>query len=476
MAAARPVPPPALRNDDAERAVLGRVLIDPASFGDMAARLNPESFADVRNRHIWRGIVALMQTYGTVSRPTLMSQIGDDEDSGDTVSLATYLAGLTALAAQPEQLAVQAAQLADAVAHPAARRDLVAAADQIRDMAMVAALDLPIDELRARADRLIAANDNRAVSESRPIGTAVSDVIRAAHEAAKTGTRPGIRTGFKAFDSLVGAMLPGQLIVIGGETSSGKTALAMGLAYRVAVQKIPVGVTSLEMSETELVMRYLAQFSGVAVEDIVDAKLKSEDFDRLMQAGERLYDLPITIDDQPRQNVGMLHARANQDIARFGCKLRVIDHLQYVRTDMSRGQEHEQIRQVVDDIKAMAKRLAIPVILISHIARAATETMRVSQASDIRLPTLNVLYGSSAIEKAADAVLFTHRPVYFLERSTPLPKYEHEHARDMQRWRDRAQLVLPKRRMGKGHGIRECGFDEARTWFSDLPEPGDLAF
>jgi replicative DNA helicase len=181
-----------------------------------------------------------------------------------------------------------------------------------------------------------------------------------------------------------------------------------------------------------------------------------------------LKNLPLYIDDQPRLNVGMLHARVSRDMIRHGIKLAVIDHLQYVRSDI-RGEERQQIQQVVDDIKAMAKRLGIPVILVSHVTRPS-EYRPISQASDIRLPTLNILYGSSAIEKAADMVVFVHRPIWYLERSTPLPRLKPEWEAAKIEWEGKAQLVLPKRRGGKGYATRLCDFDEPTTWFSDVPE------
>lgn len=466
-------PAPELRNDEAERAILGRALIDPTSFGDFLNRLSVESFCDPRNRNVWTGIAAVMQQYGSVSRPVLLSQVGDLGE--DKISLATYLTGLCAAAAQPEQRAIPAAHLADAVAHPAARRGLIEAAEKIKEAALSAPLGMPIDELQAEAQRLVAANDNYAVHEPRRLGLIVDQVIKTANLAAKSGRPPGIRTGFEAFDGLVGPLLPGQLIVIGGETSSGKTALAMGVAYRSSSMGFPTHVVSLEMTAEELAMRYLAQFSTVSVEDIASCKLSESNLDGLMRAGEHLFDLPLTIDDQPRQSVGMIGARIQREIAQRKCRLAVIDHLQYVRADI-RGEERERIAQVVDDIKALAKRLGIPIVLVSHVVRAKQADIgRINQASDIKRPTLDTLYGSSAIEKAGDVVLFVHRPIWFLERNEPLPKFQFEHDRDCIRWHGRAQLVLPKRRMGKGSGIREVRFDEARTWFQDDRQEPDYA-
>lgn len=456
---------PTLENIDAERAVLGRILSNGDDYSNIRDTIKPESFSDRRNAAIFRGFEVLMASKGIATKEMLLGQLDDGVEDG--ISLSTYLTGLNAQGARDHTQPIET--LVEVVTHAAARRDLVAAADMIRDNALAASYTTPIDTVRQAAVAIIESTDNRPAVEAKPIGQVLGNVISTAHLAVKSGVRPGIRTGLKALDELMGPLMPGNLVVVAGETSSGKTALVMQIAYLVAMQGIPARVSSLEQGEDELAIRYLSKFTDIPSERIMDAELTDRDLDEMMRAGSDMVDLALTIDDAPRQTVGMLHARIARAIKSHGCKLAIIDHLQYVLADNRRGNEKEQIKQVVDDIKAMAKRLQIPVILVSHVTRPF-EARPISRASDIRLPTLNNLYGSSAIEKAADAVVFVHRPLWFLQRQKPLPQHEAEHATDLIRWTGRAMLVLPKRRMGAGFGTRECEFDESRTWFSDFKE------
>lgn len=451
-----------LQNKEAEMAVLGRLIVDSNLWHDASQRLTTNSFTVPMHITIYRGIDRLMKKGIFVSKALLIGEIGDHEADG--ISLSTYISSLVALAQESGVAKAPIGEIVAAVASLSARRDMARAGEQITERALSAPLSVPVEELRAEAQHLVSANDGYVVSEAKTLVEVVGSVISKAQAATKNGKTQGIRSGLKTFDQLAGAMLPGQLIVIAGETSSGKTALVMQIGHMVAQQGHHVRISSLEMSEEELGIRYLTKFSGISSDRIIDAKLTEDDFDRLM--GCDFSSVPLSVDDQPRQTVGMIQARVARSQAVKNTRLTIIDHLQYVKSDLGRGEEREQVRQVVDDVKAMAKRLMLPVILVSHITRPA-EYRQVSRASDIRLPSLNSLYGSSAIEKAADVVVFVHRPSWYLGRSTPLPQYKAEYDSDLWRWKGKAELVLAKRRMGLGFSKIELEFDEATTWFTD---------
>ena len=225
-------------------------------------------------------------------------------------------------------------------------------------------------------------------------------------------------------------------------------------------------MASLEMSDREIAARVLAMFSNVSAEKIIDGSLNAAELDMTVEMGKSGHSCRYTLTTGRKQSTATLQARIARAKARYGVKVAIIDHLQYVRPDNPRADERVQIRQVVDDIKAIAKRLGVAIILISHISRS-WDAGSIHCAADIRRPVLKDLYGSSAIEKAADVTVFVHRPMWFLERIADGGRKADELAADKLRWAGKAELVKAKRRMGKGVGVRECYFDEELTWFRD---------
>lgn len=468
---------PSLVNVEAERVVLGKILSDDRVWFDVADRLCADDFGDKRHVSIYRGMVALVAQGRSITTPALLSQIGDIEPIDD-VNLASYLVGSAADAQKPEYKRLPVWHFGEIVLHRAGCRSLINAADEIKASANAAAIDTPLEDLRTTARALIAANDTDA-GDAQSIGDLMGNVISMASEAAKRGKPLGIRTGLKAWDDLVGPLLPGRIIILGGETSSGKTALAVQVAVMLAEQGIASHISELEMEGSEIAARVLAHAAQISSQKIIDGEVSDADLDKMMAAGAELVKLPIWIDSRPRQAVSTIQAKLSRMQAQHDIKVAVVDHLQYVRPDDPRAHENVQIKQVADDLKAMAKRLQMPVIVLSHVSRQ-TDFSLISCANDVKRPTLASLYGSSAIEKSADAVIFVHRPGWFLERATPTPKFKQtvNEAKaiwelDKMRWEGKAELVLPKRRAGKGYGVRECSFEDEFTWFSDNPGISD---
>lgn len=449
---------PELSNRDAERAVLARVLVDERSWWDVSDRLSDGDFSDPRHAAIYRGMADLIRTGRIISKPTLLAQVKEKKD--DAIDLSMFLTALAAQAPRPEELKPSV----DAVAHAASRRKILAALDSVRDRVEVAGLDIPVEQIVQDACKQIEAADADAPDHSKSLIEIISGVIDDLKDARANGEKPGVRTGLRAYDELIGAMLPGQLIVIGGETSSGKTALAMEVGAMLANDGVQTHVSSLEMTSPELGQRLLARWADIPADKLSDGPLNDRELDHAFNMAQRT-DIPLYIDDTPQLTTSALQARIARAVARRGIKVAIIDHLQYVKPDRN-VDERIQIKQAVDDIKGIAKRLGIVVILVSHISRPS-ESVPIQCAADIRRPTLRDLYGSSAIEKAADHVLFVHRPIWFLERATPAGRKAEQLKADIQMWEGKAELVLAKRRGGKGAGVRVCSFDERLTWFSD---------
>lgn len=434
------------------------VLQDEQRWYDTAG-LEPDDFSSVRHRLVFRGMQALNRLGRAIQPIILLSQIGE-WDKGEDENLAAYVTQL------PEKVPPKSriGDLVVAILHASGRRKLLKAGEEIIDLALTAPLDKPIEEVRANSIKLIEAADNDAMTEAIPVATLISEIVSGAQRALVDGARRGLSSGLRCFDDLVGPMLPGQLIVIGGETGAGKTALATQVGVMVAEQGIPVHMVSMEMEGQEIAARLLSQYSEIPAERLMTGELSEAEVRLAFEEGQRI-GFPFLIESRPPQSASMIQARVARSQIRSGAKLAIVDHLQFVRPDNQKSSEHEQIRQCVDDHKAMAKRLQMPIILLSHVSRPA-DSNNIRTSADVRRPTLRDLYGSSAIEKAADAVVFVHRPAWFLERATGGSK-ESQRLVDLNNWKGKAELVLPKRRGGKGHGVRTCWFDEEKTWFRD---------
>lgn len=462
-------PAPALINEDAERALLGRILNDDAFFTEVEMRVAPEAFQVPGHAAIFRAISALVHSGVMVSVETLAGQIGDVPEFG--VASSAYLAGLLVGARDEKVLYEPIEDLILAVGHPHSRRRIVEIADWIKEQAQTATITTSLENLKAEAQKKFSFNDGLTFQDGMGIGHVIEGVVARIGVAQKAGVRIGIETGFRPFDFLVGSLLPGQLLVVAGETSSGKTALVVQLGQMVAESGHHVYLSSLEMTKEDIGTRMLTRATGYSSEKIMSANLTDIEIDSLMTIGQTFHNLNMLVDDMPRQSVTMIQAKLSRSKAINNTKLAIIDHLQYIKHETASRDEREQIRQVVDDVKACAKRLEMPIILVSHISRPQ-EYRQINRASDIKKPSLNSLYGSSAIEKAADSVVFVHRPHWYLSRSNPMPDYAHDHANDLYRWEGRAILCLQKRRMGQGSAEVECYFDEETTWFSPIDAYG----
>lgn len=455
-----------LINSHAERALLGRLLVDDRLWLDISDKVRPQDFGERRNEAIFLAMEMLFAAGRTITHATVVAELGEKFKKVDGIDASTYLSGLFAEAAEQEIRKVPIGQFVDVIVHRSVCRQLVNAGEQIKQEAQTATLSKSIDEVRQSAARLLTLTETADQSEDSKLGDLVASVIIDAEDTRRTGKRPGIQTGFSCFDELAGTLLPGNLVVLAGETGSGKTALATQLGLSLADQGIGVRMTSLEMEGKEIAARVLATYSAIETEKIIDGNLSPADFKRLMDMGTRVLDLPFWIDSRPRQSASTIQARLARAKARFGVKVGIVDHLQYVRSDLSRGEERERIAQVVDDHKAIAKRLQMVIFLVSHVSRHV-DFSSINSISDVKRPSLSSLYGSSAIEKAADVTVFVHRPAWFLERASPNEKSKDKCAADLLEWEGKAELVLPKRRNGKGFGVRTCYFQENLTWFSE---------
>ena len=220
------------------------------------------------------------------------------------------------------------------------------------------------------------------------------------------GSTTGVETGFTDLDKMTTGLHPGEMIVVAARPSMGKTSLAMNIVEHVALDaKLPVGVFSLEMSSESLVMRMISSLARINSHDMQDGMLTPQDFPRITDAAGRLANSSLHIDDSAGLSILQLTARARRMWQQHGIKLFVIDYLQLLHSTSRRAGENRQqeIAEISSGIKALAKTLGVPVIVLSQLNRELEKDKN-------RKPRLSDLRESGSIEQDADLVGLLYKP------------------------------------------------------------------
>jgi replicative DNA helicase len=215
----------------------------------------------------------------------------------------------------------------------------------------------------------------------------------------------GLGTGFPDFDKMTSGLHEGEMIVIAARPSMGKTSLAMNVAEHVALDlRLPVGVFSLEMTADSLVLRMLCSRARVNLRSIRDGFLAERDFPKLTGAAGKMANAPLFIDDSSGLSILQLRAKARRMYQQYGIKLFVIDYLQLLHSTARRAENRQQeIADISSGIKALAKELKVPVIVLSQLNRELEKDKN-------RKPRLSDLRESGAIEQDADLVALLYKP------------------------------------------------------------------
>ena len=229
----------------------------------------------------------------------------------------------------------------------------------------------------------------------------------------------GVPTGLTDLDEKLGGLHKSDLVIIAGRPSMGKTALATNIAYHAAKNiqlkgsKSSVAFFSLEMSSEQLSTRILSEQSRIKSNDIRRGKATEEELGRYIETSRDIYDLPLYIDETPAITISTLSNRARRIKRLFGLNLIVVDYIQLMRTSSKRNDGRvQEISEITQGLKALAKELSVPVLALSQLSRAVEQR-------DDKKPQLADLRESGSIEQDADVVLFVFREEYYEEKNNP---------------------------------------------------------
>ena len=288
----------------------------------------------------------------------------------------------------------------------------------------------------------------------------------------------GLTTGMPSIDHALGGLHKSDLVIVAARPSMGKTSFAMRVAFNCARNHLkkdttdtnasnsaPVGVFSLEMSSEQLVARILGQEAKIAPDKIRNGKLTNDDVSKFAEISHNLKDLSLLIDDSPALTISSLRTRARRMKRKFNIGMLVIDYLQLLQGDSSKGSMENRVNEIsyiTRNLKALAKELNIPVVALSQLSRA------VEQRDDKR-PKLSDLRESGSIEQDADVVMFIYRESYYMIRSEPKEGTAEHQAwlEQMEKCRNLAEIIIAKQRHGP-IGKITLSYNSEFTIFSSL--------
>lgn len=431
------IPP---QNIEAERALLGSVMLREGAIHDITDIVTPESFYVEKNRTVYRTVLDLAASASPIDLLSVANRLKELHEL-ERVGGNAYLAELVSLVPSASNLK----HYAEIVQKKAMMRHLIEAAGEITELGFKEA-DTIEDVLDAADKRLSEVTSSPTMRKFIPIGDMLGEAWER-FEALHGGdhTLRGVPTGFSSLDSMLAGFQKSDLIILAARPSMGKTALALDIARQTAIKYgTPVGIFSLEMSSQQLVDRMLAAEARINAWKLRTGKIDTdEEFEKIRDAMDKLGKAPIYIDDQPATNAVVMRSVARRLKREHGIGLLIVDYLQLMTPVGARASDSlvQQVTEISRSLKTMARELEVPVLALSQLSRAV-ETRRGK-------PRLSDLRDSGSIEQDADVVMFIHRDDKMNENSDK-PNI--------------AEILVEKHRNGPVGSV-ELYFDERRTTF-----------
>jgi replicative DNA helicase len=394
-------------NIEAERAVLGSLLIDPDAIVKVASFLRTEDFYRERHQWIYSALTALHERREPADFVTLVDEL-ERQEQLEEVGGPAYIAELI----NSTPTAIYVDYYARIVERTAILRRLIGAAGKIAELAYDESND--VDDVVDRAEQIIfGVSESRIHRELMPISSIMQTVVDQIDFLARNqNTLMGVPSGFTMLDKMLGGFQKSDLIILAGRPGMGKSSLGLSIAQNAAKRySARVAVFSLEMSNEQMVQRLLSVESAIDSHRLRLGQIYEDEWPILMEAANTLSATHIFIDDTPGASVMDIRTKARRLYAEHGLDLIVIDYMQLmVGGKNSKGGDNRQqeISFISRSLKELARELNVPVIALSQLSRA------VESRADKR-PMLSDLRESGSIEQDADVVLFVYREDYYVE-------------------------------------------------------------
>ena len=451
-------------NIEAEQAVIGSVLTSNEIFDDISSIISENNFYDPLHQKIYSAINNLIFK-GMLANPITLKSYFENEK--DDLNVPEYLIKITKFATSSRQSIEYSKIIYDMYV----RRELIKISENIIENAKMSDLNISGQSIIEDSEKILydLAEKGSVSSSLIKFDDAVKQTIDMASSAYKNEEGiVGVPTGLRDLDDRLGGLHKSDLIIIAGRPSMGKTALATNIAFHAAKKiqesgrKGAIAFFSLEMSSEQLSTRILAEQSRIKSNDIRRGKISEEQFEQFIETSKDISELPLYIDETPAISVAALSNRARRIKRLYGLDMLVIDYIQLMRASSAVKEGRvQEISEITQGLKALAKELTIPVLALSQLSRAVEQR-------DDKKPLLSDLRESGSIEQDADVVMFVYRESYYLKAKEPRPAtVEHaEWQAKMNEVSHLAELIIGKQRHGPTGNVM-LEFEEMFTKFKD---------
>tara|TARA_B100000575_G_scaffold294214_1_gene308718 strand:+ start:2068 stop:3501 length:1434 start_codon:yes stop_codon:yes gene_type:complete len=458
-------------NLEAEQALLGSILINNDIIDEISPIItSATTFYDPAHIKIFE-VIQNLNNKGMIANPITLKNFFEKDNMLEDVGGTEYLVKLTRFSGS----AKQAIDYAKIVHEMYLRRELVLISDKLN------ADTLNANSQEQNAENIIESTEKSlfdlaergSFSQSfLSFNVALDQTIEMATLAMKSDQGlVGVPTGLTDLDEKLGGLHKSDLVILAGRPGMGKTALATNIAYHAAQnllsrqEKSSIAFFSLEMSSEQLSTRILSEQARIKSDDIRRGKVTETEINRYIETSRNIYNLPLYIDETPAITIATLSNRARRIKRLFGLSLIVVDYIQLMRSHNTnnRGDNRvQEVSEITQGLKALAKELKVPVLALSQLSRAV-------ESRDDKKPQLSDLRESGSIEQDADVVMFVYREAYYLENKQPkLGSIEHaEWQSKMNDVNGLADIILGKQRHGPT-GTVKVEFEGIYTKFKDL--------
>ena len=451
-------------NIEAEQSVIGSILLSNEIFDEINMIIVSKNFYDPMHQKIFGAIEKLIYS-GMLANPITLKNHFENEK--DELNVPEYLVKVTKFSTSSRQAIEYSKLIYDLFV----KRELIKISENVIDTAKLNDLDNDGQKIIENFEKsLFDLAEKGSFSNSLiKFDEAMRQTIEMASSAYKNDEGiVGVPTGLTDLDDRLGGLHKSDLIIIAGRPSMGKTALATNIAFNAAKKlqddgkKSSIAFFSLEMSSEQLSTRILAEQSRIKSNDIRRGRISEEQFDKFIETSKDISELPLYIDETPAISIAALSNRARRIKRLYGLDMVVIDYIQLMKASNFKDGRGQEISEITQGLKALAKELSVPVVALSQLSRAV-------EARDDKKPQLADLRESGSIEQDADVVMFVYREAYYLERKEPRPAtVEHaEWQAKMNEVSSLAEIIIGKQRHGPTGNIM-LEFEAMFTKFKDI--------